>query len=565
MTRGMRRPGRRIARPARAVRGRPHRTSVWRLPPWTRAPWLGLRSPAAVVAVLVTTAILACAGASAPLFLSSARSAALQQELAPQCAEAGWPTTGAFAAPYAGTTPAQLTAYADRFPAAWSAQGHPSDQVLAIEESVGRSGRPAARHPGRRPDRQPAVADPRRCSGGPTRCPTCGWCRGPTRPACGCPRRTRRPRTPAWVTRSRWPGRGCRSPASTPTCSTPTTAATGAPTRASSSTPHRRTPRRLRWSSPPTGGPWSPLAAAARFLTIAQQVRVEARDLSASDAQHLLAQQDRAEQAAVAPDDPVRPESNGALRAAVDQATTIERGLQGPVVPVAVAGALLALVLVASAGSFWADRRAAEVRLLAARGVGPVPLAGKAALELGLPALAGAALGWAASRLLTAALGPADDLDPSATSAALLAGGAAFVVGLLCAAVVAGLRARGTAERPLGAAPRWPSRVPWELLLLGAAAACWAVLEAPGADHRPRGGPGQRAARGLPAAGPRRRGGAAGPAALPDGCPGCAGGPRAGARPSSSRSTGWSPPGWPPRPCWWRSPCRSPSWGTPRR
>ena len=168
---------------------------------------------------------------------------------------------------------------------------------------------------------------------------------------------------------------------------------------------------------------------------------------------------------------------NTSLPAAVAQAGTIERGLRGPVVPVAVAGALLALVLVASAGSFWADRRAAEVRLLAARGVGPVPLAGKAALELGLPALAGAALGWAASRLLTASIGPADDLDPSATSAALLAGTAAFVVGLLCAAVVAGLRARGTAERPLGAAPRWPAKVPWELALLVAAAACWAVLE----------------------------------------------------------------------------------------
>ena len=125
-----------------AVRGRPRHAPVWRLPPWSRAPWLGLRSPAAVVAVLVTTAILACAGASAPLFLSSSRSAALQQELAPQCAEAGWPSTGALVAPYEGTTPAQLATYADRFPAAWRGLGHPSDQVLVISQSVGRSGNP---------------------------------------------------------------------------------------------------------------------------------------------------------------------------------------------------------------------------------------------------------------------------------------------------------------------------------------------------------------------------------------------------------------------------------------
>src|SRR4051794_40018603 len=70
------------------------RPPLWRLAPWTRAPLLGLRQPAAVLAVLVTSAILACAVASAPLFLSSARSAALQQQLAGQCAEAGWGHTG---------------------------------------------------------------------------------------------------------------------------------------------------------------------------------------------------------------------------------------------------------------------------------------------------------------------------------------------------------------------------------------------------------------------------------------------------------------------------------------
>jgi putative ABC transport system permease protein len=167
---------------------------------------------------------------------------------------------------------------------------------------------------------------------------------------------------------------------------------------------------------------------------------------------------------------------NESIPQAVAQANRIESGLRGPVVPVAVAGGLLALVLVASAGSFWADRRAAEVRLLAARGVGPVPLAGKAALEFGLPALIGAALGWGTARLLIAALGPANDLDPAATNAAIAVGAGAFVLGLGCAATVAGLRARGTAERPLGAAPQWPAKVPWELALVAAAAWCWALL-----------------------------------------------------------------------------------------
>src|SRR5829696_9114431 len=70
------------------------RRPLWRLAPWTRAPLLGLRQPAAVLAVLVTSAILACAVASAPLFLSSARSAALQQQLSQRCDEVARPQSG---------------------------------------------------------------------------------------------------------------------------------------------------------------------------------------------------------------------------------------------------------------------------------------------------------------------------------------------------------------------------------------------------------------------------------------------------------------------------------------
>ncbi len=211
------------------------------------------------------------------------------------------------------------------------------------------------------------------------------------------------------------------------------------------------------------------------ILTARGRVPAEAGTLSVSAADRLLAGTDAAfarittagGEAGVDP----------RLGQAVQRARLLESGLRGPVVPVAVAGALLALVLVAAAGSYWADRRAAEVRLLAARGVGPAALAGKAALELALPALAGAALGWAASRLLIGALGPAPELDPTATGAAVAAGVAAFVGGLAAAATVAGLRARGTVERPLGAAPRWPAQVPWEIALLLAAGACWLLLE----------------------------------------------------------------------------------------
>jgi putative ABC transport system permease protein len=171
---------------------------------------------------------------------------------------------------------------------------------------------------------------------------------------------------------------------------------------------------------------------------------------------------------------------NDRLPALIDRAGLIERGLHGTVLPVALAGGLLALLLVAAAGGGWAERRMAEVRLLASRGVGPVALAGKAALELAVPTLAGTVLGWAAARVLVTELGPAHALDPAASAQAGWAAAAAAIVGLFCAAAVAGLRARASVERVIGSAPRWPAAVPWELLLLAGAGICRVLLQ-----HRP--------------------------------------------------------------------------------
>ncbi|GAA4756829.1 FtsX-like permease family protein [Modestobacter marinus] len=450
------------------------RPPLWRLAPWSRAPWLGLRQPAAVVAVLVTSAILACAVASAPLFLSSARSAALQQQLAPQCAEAGWARTGTYVNDFGEpVTPAGAGAFADRFADAWGEQGRTSRPVLQVATSVNAAGNPQAGFPVQGVDgqrlSQSAIALWR-------------------------PDALEHVEVQASVDRpGLWLPAGYAAAAGATAGDTVTVA--GQPmlvagvytdlfdvppqeywcdyealflNRTSANVPP---PALLLTSDRPT---LLDIAAAAGGIGVAEQVPADGSTLTASAARRLDRAQQQAQEAAGLPG--LEPDTNPRLPEAAQRAALIEAGLRGPVVPVAVAGALLALVLVASAGSFWADRRSTEVRLLAARGVGPVPLAGKAALELGLPALVGAALGWAASRLLIAGLGPADELDPAATTAALWAGVAAFVVGLGSAAVVAGLRARGTAERPLGAAPRWPVRVPWELALLLAAGWCWVLL-----------------------------------------------------------------------------------------
>ncbi|WP_222262637.1 FtsX-like permease family protein [Modestobacter marinus] len=454
------------------------RAALWRLAPWTRAPLLGLRQPAAVVAVVVTTAVLACALASAPLFLSSARSAALQQQLAPQCAEAGWQTTGGSLSGLTGRTPQQVAADADALRRGWAAQGRESRRVLLVDRALGASGNQQSGMLVRSPSGE-AVSQPA----------TMLW-----RPDV-----TRRVEV-----LDSTPGPGVWLPASYAAAADAAVGEeimlSGVPVpvtgiytdlfetdpgaywcdwddlflnRASSDVP----PPALALAT--DEATFHRVAVGAGFLTVVEQVPTDAASLTAARTRELLAEEHRALTAATAAPPPTWTGGgvDDRLAAALAGGQRIASGLRGPVVPVAVAGALLAVVLVAAAGSFWADRRAAEVRLLAARGVGPVPLAGKAALELGVPALAGAALGWAASRLLIAALGPADDLDPSATTAAGWAGVAAFVVGLGAAAVVAGLRARSTAERPLGHGPHWPARVPWELALLGAAVWCWVLLQ----------------------------------------------------------------------------------------
>jgi putative ABC transport system permease protein len=442
------------------------------LPPWSRAPLLGLRQPAAVVAVLVTTAILACAVASAPLFLSSARSAALQQQLAPQCAEAAWPAVTASADAPVGDA-AQEVAGAPV--AAWAAVGRTAEPSLTVGSTANASGNVQQGVP-------VTAADGARLS----QPATLLW-----RPdalahvevvdeVAG---------TGVWLPASYAQAAGATAGGTVDVGGTPTPVV-GVYTDLFDTVPGAYwcddEPYFTNASSADTPPPalvlttdattLVDLAVAARgSLSATASVPVDGSTLTTSRATEL----DELTTAALdAP--PLR--GSGATRdprlaEAADRAQVLEGGLRGPVIPVAVAGGLLALVLVAAAGSFWADRRATEVRLLAARGVGPVPLAGKAALELALPALVGAAVGWAASRLLIGALGPAPELDPAAAAAAVGAGVAAFVGGLGAAAVVAGLRARGTVERPLGAAPRWPAQVPWEVALLLAAGACWLLLE----------------------------------------------------------------------------------------
>ncbi|HST67919.1 MAG TPA: hypothetical protein VLM05_22300, partial [Mycobacteriales bacterium] len=167
----------------------------------------------------------------------------------------------------------------------------------------------------------------------------------------------------------------------------------------------------------------------------------------------------------------------GQFPALTGRAELIRDGLRGPVLPIALGGTLLALLLVGAAGSYWADRRFAEVRLLSARGVGPGALAGKAAAELALPAVAGTVLGALLARWLVARLGPSPDLDPGAYRQAAAVAAAGLLAGLALLGLVAGIRARNATERPVGSRRSRLALVPWELVLLGGAAATYVALQ----------------------------------------------------------------------------------------
>lgn len=147
-------------------------------------------------------------------------------------------------------------------------------------------------------------------------------------------------------------------------------------------------------------------------------------------------------------------------------AHTAQDGITGSIVPIEIAGVVIAGLLVGGAGMFWANARRREVRLLVTRGIGPSALAGKAVLETLLPAAVGAGVGFAGTLLLVRGVGPASVFESGAPLRALALVGATLAVGLLLIGAIGGLAGR---ERTVGRAVSWPARVPWEIVLIGAA------------------------------------------------------------------------------------------------
>jgi len=154
-------------------------------------------------------------------------------------------------------------------------------------------------------------------------------------------------------------------------------------------------------------------------------------------------------------------------------ADKVHDGLAGSVLPIDIAGAVIALLLVAGAGGFWAAHRQREIALLSARGVGPFPLAVKAVLET-LPAVAiGSAAGIVAAIALVRGTGPADVFTPGTIGTSVGAACGAAAVGLLIIAAIGALAGR---DRTIGARTSAWRHLPAELVLIGFAGWAWARI-----------------------------------------------------------------------------------------
>lgn len=436
--------------------------------PWRRAPWLLLRTPGVFLACVLTMGVLAMAASSGVLFLSSAGTAALRNEAAQECPESAQPgitnDPGPSHLPSRANTPAALRRATARVPAAMLAAGLPVPDVVA-EATVPISANQSdvvtllardevVRHvsiidstPGSGVFVPQSLAEARRLRVGGrialgSRSARVVGIYRDLAPSAFVPL-FRLPRY--WCT---WRQQIVPTPFNRPAPLVLTDLATLEAT-ASTITANWYAPIRVDSQTVPQVK--AALAATSTALR-ALDPHGESTYRSVTDLSYLLGKAER------------------------------ERtGLAGAVIPVDVAGTLVAGLLVAAAGAFWGVRRQRELQLLGSRGVGGSGIAMKAAAEA-TPAIAlGTAGGWLAALVLVMTLGPASQLEPGAAWRALGLAGVAAAGGLVTFGVL-GARALPS-DAAAGARRRWPRYVPWELTLLAASVLTYERVRRDGAVH----------------------------------------------------------------------------------
>jgi putative ABC transport system permease protein len=160
----------------------------------------------------------------------------------------------------------------------------------------------------------------------------------------------------------------------------------------------------------------------------------------------------------------------------VDGAHKTLSGIQTPVRFLSLAGMVVSLVMIAAAGIYSLRRRRIEARVLSARGLGSIAFGVKAGLEAAAPVLAGAALGWLAAGWLVRRLGPSPVLEAGAPVTALRGVALSVAIAIVVLAAVSGAAGRREAEATGSRATGWAARAPWEIVLLVLAAVSYYAL-----------------------------------------------------------------------------------------
>jgi hypothetical protein len=166
------------------------------------------------------------------------------------------------------------------------------------------------------------------------------------------------------------------------------------------------------------------------------------------------------------------------------QAGDVVGSISGPVETLSIAGRAVALAVLAGAGLFMIGRRRVEFAVLNARGIGPVRLGIRSALESLLPVALGAAAGWGIALVAVEGLEPTGILSGGSVREAVVTVGATALVGVGLLGVVSANAAREQTQHGADRVRRWSSRFPWELVLLVFAGVALSGLRARGTSSQ---------------------------------------------------------------------------------
>jgi putative ABC transport system permease protein len=153
------------------------------------------------------------------------------------------------------------------------------------------------------------------------------------------------------------------------------------------------------------------------------------------------------------------------LDVAIGEARRNVAAIRGPVNLLSVAGIIVALTVIASAGVFTMTRRRTEYALLFARGTSALTVWAKSALESLLPVALGTALGFAAAVGIIELIGPSGSVDKTA----MWEGVRVALVGLPVAVLLLGLASAVSYLRQSESATarfRRLSKFPWQIPVL---------------------------------------------------------------------------------------------------